>query len=199
MRSKLRCFIAAVLISALCAVPVLAEEPVETDEPVVYEPSEEVEFTDDIDSFMLEKREQVAQMRHLLLIGIDARPGEETGRSDTTIIVSLDPEGNIIKLTSIMRDLYVEIPGYRNNRINSSYVFGGAELLMSTIEENFGIHVESYIAVNFSMLGKLIDSIGGLTLNLGPVTISSIATALILGVLVNVIFNKRTANEEANG
>lgn len=164
MRSKLRCFIAVVLISALCVLPVWAEEPEETEEPVVYEPSEEVEFTDDIDSFMLEKREQVGQMRHLLLIGIDARPGEETGRSDTTIIVSLDPEGNIIKLTSIMRDLYVEIPGYRNNRINASYVFGGADLLMATIEENFGIHVESYIAVNFSMLGKLIDSIGGLTL-----------------------------------
>lgn len=131
---------------------------------MVYDPSEEVEFTDDIDSFMLEKRAQVGEMRHLLLIGIDARPGEETGRSDTMIIVSIDPEGNIIKLTSIMRDLYVEIPGYKNNRINSAYVFGGAELLMATIEENFGIHVENYIAVNFSMLGALIDSIGGLVL-----------------------------------
>lgn len=164
MRVILRSFIAAVMIAAMCVSPVWAEEPDETEEPVVYEPDEEVAFTDDIDSFMLEKRREVGEMRHLLLIGIDARPGEETGRSDTMIIVSLDPEGNVIKLTSIMRDLYVEIPGYKNNRINASYVFGGAELLMATIEANFGIHIENYIAVNFSMLGKLIDSIGGLTL-----------------------------------
>ena len=161
---KLTAFVLALMLG-VC--PVLAEEEINaetTDEPVVYDPSEEVEFTDDIDSFMLEKRAQVGEMRHLLLIGIDARPGEETGRSDTMIIVSIDPEGNVIKLTSIMRDLYVEIPGYKNNRINSAYVFGGAELLMATIEENFGIHVENYIAVNFSMLGALIDSIGGLVL-----------------------------------
>ena len=113
---------------------------------------------------MLEEREKVAEMRSLLLIGIDARPGEETGRSDTMIVVTLDPDGNTIKLTSIMRDLYVEIPGRKNNRINATYVFGGPELLMETIELNFGIHVENYIAVNFSMLGKLIDAIGGLTI-----------------------------------
>ena len=156
-----------VLVLALGVCPALAEEaesPEETEEPVVYDPAEEVEFADDIDSFMLEKRQAVGEMRHLLLIGIDARPGETTGRSDTMIIVTLDPEGNVIKLTSIMRDLYVEIPGYKNNRINSAYVFGGAELLMETIEANFGIHVENYIAVNFSMLGTLIDAIGGLTL-----------------------------------
>jgi len=156
---------ALVLTLGVCPALAEAELPDETEEPVIYDPTEEVEFADDIDSFMLEKRQEVAEMRHLLLIGIDARPGEETGRSDTMIIVSLDPEGNVIKLTSIMRDLYVEIPGgYKNNRINATYVFGGAELLMSTIEENFGIHIETYIAVNFSMLGKLIDSIGGLTL-----------------------------------
>ena len=80
------------------------------------------------------------------------------------IIVTLDPDGNVIKLTSIMRDLYVEIPGRKNNRINATYVFGGPELLMETIELNFGVHIDHYIAVNFSMLGKLIDSIGGLTL-----------------------------------
>ena len=127
-------------------------------------PEEEEQFDDNIDSYLTDKRAEVANMRHLLLIGIDARPGETTGRSDTMIIVTLDPDGNVIKLTSIMRDLYVEIPGRKNNRINATYVFGGPELLMETIELNFGVHIDHYIAVNFSMLGKLIDSIGGLTL-----------------------------------
>lgn len=156
---------ALMLALMLALMPALAEEDAEdADDAVVFDPSEELDFESSIDDYMLKERENVAQMRSLLLIGIDARPGEETGRSDTTIIVTLDPDSNTIKLTSIMRDLYVEIPGRKNNRINATYVFGGPELLMETIETNFGIHVENYIAVNFSMLGKLIDAIGGLTL-----------------------------------
>lgn len=155
--------LAALLVAVLLATAfAYAEE--EEDDPVVYDPSEEEQFQDSIDGHLLEERAKVAEMRNLLLIGIDARPGEETGRSDTMMIVTLDPDGNVIKLTSIMRDLYVEIPGYKNNRINAAYVFGGPELLMKTIEVNFGVHIENYIAVNFSMLGSLIDAIGGLTL-----------------------------------
>ncbi|MGI6239400.1 MAG: LCP family protein [Christensenellales bacterium] len=131
---------------------------------VIFDPEEVIEFLDSMDEHMLEERRKVSEMRNILLIGIDARPGETTGRSDTMIIVTLDPDNNTIKLTSLMRDLYVEIPGHKNNRINAAYVFGGAELLMETIERNFGVHIEHYIAVNFSMLASLIDEIGGLTL-----------------------------------
>ena len=169
MKTVLRKLAAMLLILALGLCPALAEETeatdVQADDAVVYDPTEEVDFQDDVDSYLTEKRAQVSEMRHLLLIGLDARPGEQTGRSDTMIIVTLDPDENTIKLTSIMRDLYVEIPGHKNNRINAAYVFGGPELLMETIEVNFGIHIDSYIAVDFSMLGALIDSIGGLTLN----------------------------------
>jgi len=166
MRSVLEKLLLCMLALIVGVTPAaLGEDTPETDpnDLVVYDPEEEIEL-DNVDSYMLDKRAEVAGMRHLLLIGIDARPGENTGRSDTMIIVTLDPEGNVIKLTSIMRDLYVEIPGRKNNRINSAYVFGGAELLMETIEVNFGIHIDYYIAVNFSMLGSLIDSIGGLEL-----------------------------------
>ncbi len=168
MNSVLKTMLACVLMLALCIAPVYAEdeEPaIDPNDIVVYDPTEEIEL-DNVDTYMLDKRAEVAEMRHLLLIGIDARPGESTGRSDTMIIVTLDPDGNVIKLTSIMRDMYVEIPGHKNNRINSAYIFGGAELLMETIEVNFGIHIDYYIAVNFSMLGSLIDSIGGLTLTI---------------------------------
>lgn len=166
MNAILKRFFAMVLVLVLGICSVVAEGTGadETDDDVVMEPTEEVELNS-IDPLVWEKRDEVANMRHLLLIGIDARPGEKTGRSDTMIIVTIDPDNNEIKLTSIMRDLYVEIPGRKNNRINSAYVFGGAELLMETIELNFGIHIDSYIAVNFSMLGTLIDAIGGLTLN----------------------------------
>ena len=168
MRKLQRRLWALMLALMLAISPCLAEEtepePTPEEDAVVENPEEEEQFDDNIDSYLIDKRAEVANMRHLLLIGIDARPGETTGRSDTMMIVTLDPDGNVIKLTSIMRDLYVEIPGRKNNRINATYVFGGPELLMETIELNFGVHIDHYIAVNFSMLGKLIDSIGGLTL-----------------------------------
>ena len=168
MRKLQRRLWALMLALMLAISPCLAEEtepePTPEEDAVVENPEEEEQFDDTIDSYLTDKRAEVANMRHLLLIGIDARPGETTGRSDTMMIVTLDPDGNVIKLTSIMRDLYVEIPGRKNNRINATYVFGGPELLMETIELNFGVHIDHYIAVNFSMLGKLIDSIGGLTL-----------------------------------
>lgn len=168
MRKLQRRLWALMLALMLAISPCLAEEtepePTPEEDAVVENPEEEEQFDDNIDSYLADKRAEVANMRHLLLIGIDARPGENTGRSDTMMIVTLDPDGNVIKLTSIMRDLYVEIPGRKNNRINATYVFGGPELLMETIELNFGVHIDHYIAVNFSMLGKLIDSIGGLTL-----------------------------------
>lgn len=168
MRKLQRRLWALMLALMLAISPCLAEEtepePTPEEDAVVENPEEEEQFDDNIDSYLADKRAEVANMRHLLLIGIDARPGETIGRSDTMMIVTLDPDGNVIKLTSIMRDLYVEIPGRKNNRINATYVFGGPELLMETIELNFGVHIDHYIAVNFSMLGKLIDSIGGLTL-----------------------------------
>ena len=168
MRKLQRRLWALMLALMLAISPCLAEEtepePTPEEDAVVENPEEEEQFDDNIDSYLTDKRAEVANMRHLLLIGIDARPGETTGRSDTMMIVTLDPDSNVIKLTSIMRDLYVEIPGRKNNRINATYVFGGPELLMETLELNFGVHIDHYIAVNFSMLGKLIDSIGGLTL-----------------------------------
>lgn len=130
---------------------------------VIYDPEEELGFADeDEDEALAESLRLVGEMRHILLLGIDARPGEKTGRSDTMVIITLDAENNVIKLTSLMRDLYVEIPGRKNNRLNAAYVFGGPDLLLRTIEANFGVHIENYVAVNFSMLANLIDQIGGI-------------------------------------
>lgn len=81
------------------------------------------------------------------------------------ILLTLDAEHNCIKLTSFMRDLYVEIPGRKNNRLNAAYVFGGPELLMKTMKKNFGIEVDHYVAVNFSILADVIDQLGGLVID----------------------------------
>ena len=132
----------------------------------VLDPTEEVVFQDSAaGEYLSGALAAVNEMQNILLLGIDARPGERTGRSDTMIILTVDADQNVIRMVSLMRDLYVEIPGRKNNRLNAAYVFGGAELLMQTIEQNFGIHVDHYVAVNFSMLANLIDQLGGLELN----------------------------------
>ena len=86
---------------------------------------------------------------NLLLIGQDRREGQDRQRSDSIIICSVNKEKGKIVLTSIMRDLYVPIPGYKDNRINAAYQFGGMELLDEVIEENLGIHIDGNIEVDF--------------------------------------------------
>ena len=135
------------------------------------DPDEETEPTEELDLDMLQWNEALGETfellnsyQNILVVGLDSRPGESTGRSDTMVIMSVNPDSNTIKLISLMRDLYVEIPGYKNNRLNSAYFRGGAELLKKTVELNFGIHIDAYVAVDFSMLANLIDQLGGLTL-----------------------------------
>lgn len=103
---------------------------------------------------------------NILLIGNDSRTNGEDGRSDAMILVSINNDTKKIYMTSLLRDMYVEIPGYKNNRLNAAYSFGGAELLMETIEQNFDIEVNRYVQVNFEAFANLVDAVGGVELEL---------------------------------
>lgn len=103
---------------------------------------------------------------NLLLIGQDRRPGEERARSDSMIIMTINKTDTTIKLTSLMRDLYVQIPGYSDNRINAAYAFGGMELLDETIKRNFDIEIDGNIEVDFSGFQQVIDIVGGIELDI---------------------------------
>lgn len=103
---------------------------------------------------------------NILLIGQDKRPGEENARSDSMIIATVNKNSNSIKLTSLMRDMYVPIPGYANNKINSAYALGGMDLLAETVEENFLIGIDGCIEVDFSGFEKIIDKLGGIDIEL---------------------------------
>ena len=104
--------------------------------------------------------------RHILLVGLDARPGESTGRSDVMILLTLDGEHRSLKMVSFLRDLYVPIEGHGHNRLNSAWVYGGPELLLDTIEQNFGLRVEYYAAVDFSVMIDVVDAAGGLEIDI---------------------------------
>jgi len=101
----------------------------------------------------------------VLLIGTDAYDIDDTGRSDTMALVQINVETNEIRIISFLRDLYVKIPGHGKTRLNAAYVYGGEELLLQTLEDNFGVTADRTVAVNFSVMVELIDRIGGVTVD----------------------------------
>ena len=107
-----------------------------------------------------------AGVKNILLIGNDSRSADESGRSDAMILVSISSKTNSIHLTSLLRDIYVDIPGHDGNRLNAAYAYGGPELLMETLEENFDIEVNRYMLVNFQAFANLVDAVGGVDLEL---------------------------------
>lgn len=102
---------------------------------------------------------------NIILIGKD-KSSEEGTRSDSIIIATIKKKDKTLKLTSLMRDLYVPIPDQMDNRINAAYSLGGMELLSRTIEENFAIEIEGCIEVDFSGFINSIDTIGGVDIEL---------------------------------
>ena len=99
-------------------------------------------------------------VRNILLIGTDSR-GEDRGRSDSMILMSINSKSNKISLVSLMRDTYVQIPGYGGDKLNAAYSYGGPELLMDTIEENLYIKIDDYFTVNFISFANIVDAVGG--------------------------------------
>ena len=103
---------------------------------------------------------------NILLIGQDAREGESRGRSDSIILCSINRTSGKICMVSFLRDLYVQIPGYQDNRINAAYAFGGANLLDQTIEQNFGLTIDANIEIDFNGFEAVIDALGGVDITL---------------------------------
>ncbi len=103
---------------------------------------------------------------NILLIGYENHEGYKYGRSDSMMIASMDKDGGNLKLVSLMRDMYVEIPGYNDNRLNAAYFFGGPQLLMETIELNFGLICDGYAIVDYSGFESIVDYIGGIEISL---------------------------------
>ena len=103
---------------------------------------------------------------NILLIGNDSRKNGEDGRSDAMILLSVSSKTKKIYMTSLLRDMYVDIPGHDGNRLNAAYSYGGPELLMETIRQNFGLPVNRYMLVNFGAFVNLVDEVGGIDLDL---------------------------------
>lgn len=108
----------------------------------------------------------------MVLLGIDRR-AQEPSRSDTIILVNVDPVAKTANIMAIPRDLRVIIPGYGIHKINAAYAFaeadhlkgGGPALVIQTIETNFGIHIDYFAEVDFTGFVKIVDTLGGVTVD----------------------------------
>lgn len=101
----------------------------------------------------------------ILLLGTDGRENEDAFRSDCMIIATLDMKHKSIKLTSLARDTYVDIPGVGKGKLNEAYFWGKQDLLFKTIKNNFGIDLYKYIQVDFDNLMNIIFTLGGVEVN----------------------------------
>ena len=114
---------------------------------------------------------------NVLLLGMDQRDAERSAgiptRTDTMIILSVDPVAKTAAMVSLPRDMWVQIPGLGEQRINEAYPYGeshhvdggGSGLLERTIERNFGIHITNYAAVNFVGFEQVVDALGGVVID----------------------------------
>ena len=98
---------------------------------------------------------------NILLLGSDQRPNTGGFRTDTIILLTLNPNQGTASLTSFPRDLYVYIPGWTVQRINTAHQYGGFDLTALTFEYNFGVHPDHYMLVNLWSFEDAIDSLGG--------------------------------------
>ena len=113
-----------------------------------------------------EQKERV----NILLLGIDKRPDEKFSRTDTMILVTVDPNSKTAGMLSVPRDLWVSIPGYDEDRVNKAYFFGdrdgypggGPALAMKTVQYNLGVPVHFYAQIDFEGFRQIIDTLGGI-------------------------------------
>lgn len=107
------------------------------------------------------------QIQNIALFGVDAREeDDDTGRSDSLMILTVDKRHNKLKLTSILRDSEVQIEGYGSDKITHAYAYGGPELAIKTLNQNFYLDIQDYVTVNFFQMAKIVDAFGGVDLTI---------------------------------
>ena len=121
-----------------------------------------------------EETKSEAGITNIALFGVDARDydgGTFAGRSDAIMVMSIDNVHHKVKLTSIMRDVRVYMgdgspydSGY--DKLNHAYMYGGPEQAIRAINQNFGLDIQDYVTVNFSVMAKIVDAFGGVNIDL---------------------------------
>lgn len=122
----------------------------------------------------IEAENSSGDITNIALFGLDKREKGENGRSDAIMIASIDKKSKKIKLSSLMRDSYVDVPGHGKTKINHAYSYGGPELAIKTINQNFDMDIRDYVTVDFFSLEKIINAVGGIKIDVKKSEISYI-------------------------
>lgn len=133
----------------------------------------------------------------MVVLGIDARPGEGyLTRTDSIMLLNISPSEMAVTLLSIPRDVFIEVPGYGTQRINTVNVLGeqdnpgtgGPDLIKASLETSFGIGVDNYVRLNFDAFVALIDAVGGIDVDV-PQTVIDDAYPTLDGGTIAIRFD----------
>lgn len=123
----------------------------------------------------VEKADDKDGITNILLAGVDGNNLDKGNRSDSMMVLTIDEKNNDIRITSLARDTYVQIPGYGEEKLTHAYAYGGPALLLQTIDKNFGLKIDKYAVVSFSSFEKIIDALGGVEIDVLPKEVSYIS------------------------
>ena len=120
---------------------------------------------DSVKSEEKDEAKMVDGITNILLVGTDGEYVEKGNRSDSVMLVTIDSKNKDIKISSIARDTYVDIPGYSTEKLTHAYAYEGIDLLKEVFKVNFDLDIDKYIAVNFVSFMEIIDELGGVEVN----------------------------------
>lgn len=112
-----------------------------------------------------EQGTMVEGITNILLVGTDGEYVEKGNRSDGMMVVTIDSKNKDIRISSIARDTYVDIPGYSTEKLTHAYAYEGIDLLREVFKVNFNLNIDKYIAVNFVSFMDIMDELGGVEVN----------------------------------
>lgn len=131
----------------------------------VYSKLNKIYVKDDVVKNTEEQGTMVEGITNILLVGTDGEYVEKGNRSDSVMLVTIDTNNKDIKISSIARDTYVDIPGYSTEKLTHAYAYEGIDLLKEVFKENFDLDIDKYIAVNFISFMDIMDELGGVEVN----------------------------------
>ena len=137
---------------------------------------------------------------NIVLFGVDSRTPNDYGRTDSIIIATIDKNSKAIKLTSVMRDLYVKIGSTNSmSRINSAYAMGGPELALETLNNNFGLDLKYYALIDFKAFQEVVDKLGGVDVEVKNYEVNEINKYIAEVNGKNSTFLKKSGFQHLNG
>jgi LCP family protein required for cell wall assembly len=122
----------------------------------------------------IEKVDPNNEIINFALFGLDRRDKNEPSRSDAIMIATLDKKHKKIKISSIMRDLYVEVPGHGKTKLNEAYAYGGPLLAIKTLNQNLNLNIRDFVSIDFYNMEELIDSLGGVPIDIKKEEINAV-------------------------